>query len=185
MGDRDPETATRNNPNPHLGPEHSRNWTGGIVYTPKWIPAGTLTLTIDLWDIERTGVVMVASAQSVIERFLAGRLQPGEAVILDPSGTFVSEVVSPFINGGRQSARGVDLGIQYQLKTRFGTFTSLTRATYLDPFIFQFKGDESKASGRAYQRRLVGRQPFGFASAMPGTNGRESRHLIGRGTTST
>src|SRR5205823_1069825 len=119
MGDREPETAIRNDPNPRLGPEHSRNWTGGTVYTPKWIPARGLTLTIDLWDIERTGVVMVASPQSVIERFLDGKLQPGEAVILDPSGRFVSEVISPFINGGRQNARGVDLGIQYQLKTRF------------------------------------------------------------------
>jgi iron complex outermembrane recepter protein len=125
MGDRNPETAILNNPNPHLGPEDSRNWTGGIVYTPKWIPAGTLTVTIDLWDIERTGVVMTPSAQSVIEHFLAGKLQPGEAVILDPSGTFVSEVVIPFVNGGRQNARGVDLGLEYQLKTRFGTFTSL------------------------------------------------------------
>ena len=144
MGDRNPETAILTNPNPHLGPESSRNWTGGIVYTPKWIPVGTLTVTIDLWDIERTGVVMVASPQSVIERFLAGRLQPGEAVILDPSGTFVSEVVIPFINGGRQNARGVDLGIQYQLETRFGTFTSLTRATYLDSFILQFAGAKAR-----------------------------------------
>jgi iron complex outermembrane recepter protein len=143
-GDQEPETSTRNNPNPHLGPEHSRNWSGGIVYMPKWIPAGALTLTIDLWDIERTGVVMVASPQSVIERFLGGRLQPGEAIILDPSGTFVSQVVSPFINGGRQNARGVDLGIQYELETRFGTFTSLTRATYLDQFVLQFKGDTAR-----------------------------------------
>ena len=140
MGDREPETPTLNNPNPHLGPERSRNWTGGIVYTPKWIPAGTLTVTIDLWDIERSGVVMTESAQSVIERFLAGKLQPGEAVHLDPSGNFVTEVVSPFVNGGRQNARGVDFAIQYQLNTRFGTFTSLTRATYLDQFVFQFKG---------------------------------------------
>jgi outer membrane receptor protein involved in Fe transport len=149
MGERNPETAILNNPNPHLGPERSRNWSGGVVYTPKWIPAGTLTVTIDLWDIERTGVVMTDSAQSVIERFSAGRLQPGEAVILDPSGTFVSEVVSPFINGGRQSARGIDFGIQYQLNTRFGIFTSLTQATYLDQFVFQFKGDRAwQVAGR-------------------------------------
>ena len=49
-------------------------------------------------------------------------------------------MVSPFVNGGRQNARGVDFAIQYQLNTRFGTFTSLTRATYLDQFVFQFKG---------------------------------------------
>ncbi len=107
---------------------------------------------------------MVASPQSVIERFLAGRLQPGEAVILDPSGTFVSEVVSPFINGGRQNARGVDLGIQYQLETRFGTFTSLTRATYLDSFIVQFAGAKAReVAGRANDDWWEG-SLFGFAS---------------------
>src|SRR5205814_1044926 len=31
MGDRNPETAILTNPNPRLGPERSRNWTGGIV----------------------------------------------------------------------------------------------------------------------------------------------------------
>jgi iron complex outermembrane recepter protein len=148
-GDQNPETTILNNPNPHLGPERSRNWTGGVVYTPRWVPGRTLTVTIDLWDIERTGVVMTDSAQSVIQRFLAGKLQPGEAVYLDPSGTSVSEVVSPFVNGGRQGARGVDFGVEYQLKTRFGTFTSLTRATYLDQFIFQFRGDRAwQVAGR-------------------------------------
>jgi iron complex outermembrane receptor protein len=150
MGNRNPETTTLTTPNPRLAPERSRNWTGGVVYTPKWVPAGTLTVTIDLWDIERTNVVMTDSAQSVIERFLTGKLQPGEAVHLDPSGDFVSEVVSPFLNGGRQSARGVDLGLEYELKTRFGTVTSLTRATYLDQFVFQFKGDRAwQVAGRS------------------------------------
>ncbi len=39
-----------------------------------------------------------------------------------------------FINGGAQRSRGVDFGVQYQLQTSFGTFTSLTQATYLDSF---------------------------------------------------
>jgi outer membrane receptor protein involved in Fe transport len=39
-----------------------------------------------------------------------------------------------FINGGAQRSRGVDLGVQYQLQTSFGVFTSLTQATYLDSF---------------------------------------------------
>src|SRR5207302_5553648 len=42
-----PETTVEQLPNRNLHPEHDRTWTGGIVYTPKWIPAkwGTLTLT--------------------------------------------------------------------------------------------------------------------------------------------
>ena len=52
----EPETATTFSSNPNLQPEDSRAWTGGVVWTPKWIPPqfGTLTLSLDLWDIERT-----------------------------------------------------------------------------------------------------------------------------------
>lgn len=35
---------------------------------------------------------------------------------------------------GLKRARGVDLGLQYQVQTSYGTFTSLTQATYLDSF---------------------------------------------------
>src|SRR5207302_7796829 len=55
----EPETATSFASNPNLQQEVSRAWTGGVVYTPKWVPWGTLTLSIDLWDIERTGVVNI------------------------------------------------------------------------------------------------------------------------------
>src|SRR5438876_4573164 len=56
----DPETTIEQIPNPNLHPEHDRAWTGGLVYTPKWIPPrwGTLTLTVDFWDVERSGVAM-------------------------------------------------------------------------------------------------------------------------------
>ena len=45
----DSQTTIEQLPNRKLGPEHDRTWTGGIVYTPKWIPQkyGQLTLTVD------------------------------------------------------------------------------------------------------------------------------------------
>jgi len=56
MGDREPETAILKQPHPHLGPERSRNWTGGIAIRRSGFRPVRLTLTIDLWDIERTSV---------------------------------------------------------------------------------------------------------------------------------
>lgn len=138
------ETNFELDSNPLLAPERSRTWSGGIVYTPKWIPTGQLTVTIDLWDIEREGVVTSPTAQDVVNRFISGRLRPGEEVVLDPSGTSVTFVRTNFQNAGRENARGVDLGIQYQLPTRYGTFTSLTQVTYLDSFIFQFPGEKAR-----------------------------------------
>ena len=43
-------------PNPDLQPEDSRNFTAGVVYSPKFAPG--LTVSIDLFDIETTGQVM-------------------------------------------------------------------------------------------------------------------------------
>src|SRR5213592_644850 len=151
----DPETTIEQLPNKNLAPEHDRTWTGGIVYTPKWmtnlIPNSTLTLTVDLWDIERTGVAMFLAPSAIVNGYNAGVFpgivspnvptsSTGPAVLFDPSGGFAG-VTSPYLNGGRENARGVDLGLQYQIETGFGIFTWLTRVSYLDQFVFQFPGD--------------------------------------------
>ena len=60
-------------------------------------------------------------------------------VLFDPEGNYAG-VASPFLNGGKQLARGVDLELQYQIETSIGTFTSLTRTSYLEDFVFAFPG---------------------------------------------
>jgi len=129
------------NTNPALAPEDSRNFTAGIVYTPKFIPG--LTVSVDLFDIERQGVVFLPSFDQVLARERAGALLPGEVVVRAPNDPdrilFMSKT---FINGGAQRSRGVDFGVQYQLQTSFGTFTSLTQATYLDSFRFAASQNE-------------------------------------------
>src|SRR5204863_713497 len=69
-----PETTVVEVPNTNLSPEHDRTWTGGIVYTPKWIPPkyGSVTVTVDLWDVERSGVIVFLSPQQVIAGYNAG-----------------------------------------------------------------------------------------------------------------
>jgi iron complex outermembrane recepter protein len=131
----EPETTTITSSNPDLEPEDSRALSAGVVYTPKWVPG--LTMSVDIWGIERRGVVTAPTAQEVVNRFISGSLLPGEAVFLDPSGTSVNAIFDRFQNAGRQNARGIDLGLQYQYQSPFGTFTSYTQATYLDSFILQ------------------------------------------------
>jgi iron complex outermembrane receptor protein len=98
--------------NAHLQPDDSRTWTGGVVYTPKWLPWGTLTLSLDLWDIERTGVVLAPGPQEVVNRFAHGALLPGEVVKLDPDTGGVAFIRTEFQNGARANGRGADLGLQ-------------------------------------------------------------------------
>ncbi|PYJ73805.1 MAG: hypothetical protein DME72_04885, partial [Verrucomicrobia bacterium] len=121
---------------------------------------GSLTLTVDFWDVERTGVAMFLAPSFIVNQYNAGvfpgivspavpTLASPPAVLFDPEGGFAG-VSSPYINGGRENARGVDLGLQYQIETGFGTWTWLTRVSYLDQFVFQFPGDKAwQVAGRA------------------------------------
>src|SRR5213592_831244 len=113
-----PEATIEQRPNKGLHPEHDRTWTAGIVYTPKWIPPkwGTLTLTVDFWDVERSGVAMYQSPNLILNLYNQG-LIPGvttpamppvtePATLFTPDGTF-SGVNAPYTNGGRIRANGM------------------------------------------------------------------------------
>ena len=150
-----PELTVEQLPNKDLHPEHDRTWTAGVVYTPKWIPAkwGTLTLTMDLWDVERTGVAMFFAPTSILQQYNAAgfptslaviapnnpNIQSPPSVLFDQQGN-IAGVSSPYINGGRVRANGVDLGLQYQIDTNYGTFSLLSRWTYLNEFVINYPG---------------------------------------------
>ena len=141
------ETPVVTSSNPNLQPEDSRSFSGGIVYTPKYVPG--LTVSVDLWDIERTGVVTAPFAQQVLNRALQHQSLPGETVIFNDDGT-INSIFDNFLNSGQQRARGFDFGVQYQRQTPFGTFTSLTQGTYLDSFVFQATRDSKAAEVSGY-----------------------------------
>lgn len=128
----EPETQTLILSSPDLLPEDSESFSGGFVYTPKFVPG--LTVSLDLWQIERTGVVESAFLDAVLQRELTGTLLPGERVERLSDG-IISRIVVPYRNESSQKANGVDFGLQYQYPTEsFGTFTSVTQATYLNSF---------------------------------------------------
>ncbi len=125
------EATVRTNSNPALQPEDSRNFTAGIVYSPKFVPG--LTLTVDLFDIERHDVVRAPEPEDVLKREARGRLLPGEQVLRDESGA-LSEVIFPFENNGGETARGIDFGSLYQVQSPVGVFTWQTDVTWLESF---------------------------------------------------
>jgi iron complex outermembrane receptor protein len=144
---------------PVLQPEDSRSFTAGVVWTPKFVPG--LTLSVDIWDTERTGVVTQSVITDVLKRELAGKagtgqgLLPGEIVQRDLAGNLL-RVFTPFINSGSLKANGIDLGLQYVYPTSFGTFTSLTNVTWLNSF------QVASAPGGTEQEEAAG--------AVPGTS---------------
>jgi iron complex outermembrane recepter protein len=135
----EPEEPVVITSNPNLQPEDSVSFTTGIVFTPKFVPG--LTLSVDVWDIERTGVVFAAATQDVLARELngargGGGLLPGEIVERDPGTNVISRIFLPFSNSGSLKANGIDFGVQYVYPTNWGTFTSLTNVTWLNSFQF-------------------------------------------------
>jgi iron complex outermembrane receptor protein len=130
----EPETNTLIKSNRNLQPEDSRSFSGGFVYTPKYVPG--LNVSVDFWDTERTGIVAAPTAQQVLDREFRHALLPGETVERDPNTNAIDRIILSNQNLGSQEARGYDFGLQYQRQTPWGTFTSLTQATYLDEFLF-------------------------------------------------
>ncbi|MEP6601906.1 MAG: TonB-dependent receptor, partial [Nitrospirota bacterium] len=130
------ETTTLVVSNPNLLPEESETFSGGFVYTPKIVPG--LTISTDIWQIDRTNVVQSPFLDDVLAREVAGTLLPGERVerINGVNGDIV-RITVPNRNEASQKANGVDFGIQYVKETPWGTFTSLTQATYLNSFEVQ------------------------------------------------
>ena len=108
-------------PNPDLQPEDSRNFTAGVVYTPKFAPG--LTVSIDLFDIETTGWVNpFPDPAHTVTRIESGNAFPGESVVRDENGNLVMITQVAFENTGTQKARGADFSIAYELQTVVGTF---------------------------------------------------------------
>jgi iron complex outermembrane receptor protein len=134
--------------NPNLQPEDSRSFSGGIVYTPKIVQG--LTVTIDIFDIESKGRVTIPPDQNVIDRsVIPGQSLPLEKVNRGANGEITS-IELAYQNSGSQKARGADFGLQYQIQTRFGIFTSLTQATYLDSFQFAFLPGQAEVELRGH-----------------------------------
>jgi iron complex outermembrane receptor protein len=144
-----PESTIEQQPRQGLPPEHDRTATAGIVYTPKWIPAkyGQVTLTVDFWDVERTGINMFLSPNTILAEYNAG-LIPGvvtpatppvtkATTLFAPDGSF-SGVNAPYLPAGRTRSNGVDLGLQYQIETSVGTFSLLSRWSYLNEMVIAF-----------------------------------------------
>jgi outer membrane receptor protein involved in Fe transport len=124
----EPETNTLVESNKNLQPEDSRSFSAGFVYSPKYVPG--LTLSVDFWDTERTGIVAVPTAQQVLDGTAPGIVER------DPTSHQISRIIIANENLSSQEARGYDFAIAYQKQTQWGTFTSLTQATYLDEFLF-------------------------------------------------
>lgn len=127
------ETPVTTAGNPRLTPEKTKSYNLGFVWAPKYWHLNGLTTNVDFWRVDRRGTVSY-DYDNLVERFRGtapGGLQPGESVVLDPSGE-IAQVNAVYINAGDTIAYGVDLGINYTFKAgNLGRFTAGAAATNL------------------------------------------------------
>lgn len=118
--------------NANLVPEESESFSYGLVLEPHFMPSefGSITLTVDRWKIEQTGIVGVLNEQSAINLDYLARLQGGSnslVVRAEPTPaeiqafagtgmTPVGEIVhinSAFTNLQPLEVGGIDFGLVY------------------------------------------------------------------------
>jgi iron complex outermembrane receptor protein len=122
--------------NRQLKPEETSYINVGFVWSPEMEAVKGLSFGLDFWKIERKNTVD-ANPQDTVDRFFsggAGALQPGESVLLTPSG-LLDVINSVFFNVGQTKAQGVDISLGYTLPTdTMGLFEFGTVWTMLDKF---------------------------------------------------
>ncbi len=169
-----PEVPVITNGNPNLGPEDSTAINVGLTYSPKFIP--NLTFSVDLWQVDRTAQVVSPDPQSVYDRFIAGGNLPGESVIINPGGNRndandINVINTQFNSTAHTRVQGIDLGLAYVVPTKYGTFTSITKATYLDSYkqslvvdapLVELVGTDSTGTADDGYLKWKGRQTFQY-----------------------
>lgn len=97
--------------NAELEPEESESFSYGIVFEPMFLPegAGSLTVTIDRWRIEQTGIVGVLDEQAAIDLDYLARLNGSVNPLVQRADPTPAEVAA-FVGTGLAPA-GEILGV--------------------------------------------------------------------------
>jgi iron complex outermembrane receptor protein len=113
--------------NPDLEPEKSRSLTLGAVWdiTPK------SSITLDWWQIKRTGLPVIEDTQAAIDAGHYTRDPASATTPNDPGGILTASVL--FVNSAESLTRGVDLEAKHRwdLGSGLGNLTSTLTWTHL------------------------------------------------------
>lgn len=140
--------------NPDLQPEESETWGAGVVFQPAFVPPefGDFTFTVDTWRVKQEGIVgLFGEGNALIADYLArvgGGTNPDvvrAAPTADDIAAFAGTGLAPvgqvlfvkdqYRNLLPQEARGVDLGLIWNLRTdSWGDFNVNINAAKLVKF---------------------------------------------------
>jgi len=118
--------------NAELQPEESESITAGIVWVPSF--AEGFSISLDMFDIEKTDVIRTSSANGVIQNNANG-IAGFESMIERAANGQISNVYVLYENTGYQNIKGFDSEITYALNTdALGQFNFNFKATKMTDY---------------------------------------------------
>lgn len=121
--------------NARLRPERARTFTGGVVFSPSFVPG--FRASADYFDIRIRDVITQFSAQTIVDRCAAGATELCRLITRNAANAIV-EVRGETLNFNALETRGVDLEASYSIPADTlvpGQFTLRALATYVDRLV--------------------------------------------------
>jgi iron complex outermembrane receptor protein len=116
--------------NPNLQPEHSRNYSGGVVFEP--VP--TLTLSADYWNIKVKDLIQALPEQTIF----GDPVKYADLFVYNDAGNALLYVIDNTANLGELHTDGIDLSLLYRMpKNPLGTLTISADGTYVNTYKYQ------------------------------------------------
>jgi len=107
---------------PTLGPEKSKQWTWGFV----WSPMTDVALGADWWQIRKTGTIQAVSLSDLIKNYT---LFP-ENFLRDGAGV-LQAIDNRNVNAGETITKGVDVSLRGSTMMGAGRLTAALEGSYL------------------------------------------------------
>ncbi|HEY8877630.1 MAG TPA: TonB-dependent receptor [Roseateles sp.] len=107
---------------PTLGPEKSKQWTWGLV----WSPMPDLAFGADWWQIRKTGTIQAVSLSDLVKNYA---LFP-ENFLRDSGGTLLA-IDNRNVNAGETITKGVDISLRGSTMLGGGRLTGALEGSYL------------------------------------------------------
>jgi iron complex outermembrane recepter protein len=112
--------------NPALGPETSKQFSGGIVFAPTdW-----LTANFDIWELRRKDVIYQLTPVQVVANFTTfpENLVRGPGGRLNETGGYIR---AGFVNADGDILKGMEIGVQANTKVGAGKLKGEVNGTYM------------------------------------------------------
>lgn len=163
-GSTNPVTNTQGNPN--LKPEQAYTVSGGIVWTPNWVPG--LSVSLDWYSIDIKNAIASVSTINILNYCFQGQTYFCQFITRNAAGVLTSIVSSP-TNSGTQTSSGLDAELGYDLELWSGNLDLRLLANYTDENVITQNGNRFDNAGSLSASTVVGAGVPKFKSTVSAT----------------